>query len=247
VTAVPGRAQGPLPGATLAAGFGLVVTLALSAAAVKLGFGERYVAGALAVYLPIVAVALALVRRHHPHPRFGAPNAITTFRVSLTAQLGGAVADAGQLATPALAGWQWAAAGIVVLALALDGLDGRLARRARLTSPFGARYDMEVDAAMILVAATLAFLLGKAGVWVLALGAIRYLFVVAGLLLPWLAAPLPPSFRRKAICAVQYTALCALLVPVVPPSLADAVAALSLSLLVYSFAVDVLWLARHRR
>ena len=37
------------------------------------------------------------------------------------------------------------------VALILDGVDGKVARRTRNASAFGARFDMEVDAFLILV------------------------------------------------------------------------------------------------
>ena len=74
----------------------------------------------------------------------------------------------------------------------------------------------------------------------------RYAFVAAAALWPWLAAPLPPSRRRQAVCVVQITALIVCLGPIVPPALASALAALSLLLLGASFATDVWHLARQR-
>ena len=40
---------------------------------------------------------------------------------------------------------------------ALDGVDGWLARRSGIASAFGARFDMEIDALLILVLAVLAW------------------------------------------------------------------------------------------
>ena len=76
-------------------------------------------------------------------------------------------------------------------------------------------------------------------------GALRYLFVAAALALPWLAAPLPPSRRRQALCVVQIVALDRVprAMASAPPASA-AVALLGLLLLGGSFALDVAWLAR---
>jgi phosphatidylglycerophosphate synthase len=123
-------------------------------------------------------------------------------------------------------------------------LDGYLARRWGWASPFGARFDMEVDALLVAVLAILLWSLGKAGPWVLAAGFLRYLFVAAGYLWPLLRHPLPPSRRRQAICVVQVLTLTLALAPLLPPVLSAAVAAGGLALLCYSFAVDTLWLAR---
>jgi len=137
------------------------------------------------------------------------------------------------------------AAAVVALgavAAALDGLDGWVARRTRSASAFGARFDMEVDAAFILVLSVLAWWFGKAGAWVIASGLMRYAFVAGGTCWPWLRAPLVPSLRRSAVCAVQIITLLVALLPAVPTPWSAVVAAAGLAALSYSFAVDVRWL-----
>src|SRR4029453_12797343 len=57
---------------------------------------------------------------------------------------------------------------ITVVALLLDALDGRVARRAGTASEFGARFDMEVDAFLILVLSV--YVAQSMGTWVLAIG-----------------------------------------------------------------------------
>lgn len=177
----------------------------------------------------------------HPHPRFGAANRVTLLRGMLVLLLAGAVVleDA-----PALA---WAAVALATLAASLDLLDGALARRQGLASRFGARFDMETDALLILVLSLLAWRWERAGAWVLTSGLMRYGFVLAGRAWPWLGNGLAPSRRRQAICVVQVVALVAVLAPWWPPGVAPALAALALGSLCYSFGVDVLDLARRRR
>jgi len=72
----------------------------------------------------------------------------------------------------------------------------------------------------------------------------RYLFVAGGWLLPWLAGPLTPTLRGKAVAVVQMAMLAVALV--LPPRVASTAAALSLALLIWSFAIDVrrLWNGR---
>ncbi len=60
---------------------------------------------------------------------------------------------------------------------------GSRAGRAR-PPPFGALLDMETDAFLMLVLSTLVWAEGRAGVWVLLIGAMRYLFVGASFVLP---------------------------------------------------------------
>ena len=138
----------------------------------------------------------------------------------------------------------WRMVAAASAAAALDGVDGWLARRTGTVSSFGARFDMETDAAMILVLSAIAYAWGKAGAWVLASGLLRYVFVAAGLALPWMAAPLPPSRRRQTVCVVQVVGLIVAVSPVVQPPSSAAIAAASLAALGYSFFIDTLWLTR---
>ena len=72
----------------------------------------------------------------------------------------------------------------------------------------------------------------------------RYVFVAAGWLLPWMRAELPPSVRRQTVCVVQVVALIVALAPLVTPPLSTAISAAGLAILTWSFAVDTAWLAR---
>lgn len=189
----------------------------------------------LGLFLLVVAIGQARIEAHHPPTRLGAANGVTLLRA----------AGAGLLAALAFdpdptASWELVAA--MALLVGLDGIDGMLARRQRLASEFGARLDMEVDALTILALSGLAFGLGKAGTWILAIGLMRYAFVLAGWAWPTLARPLPPSMRRKTICVLQLAVLTMLLAPPVVPPLSTAFAAFALAALTVSFAIDLAWL-----
>ena len=88
---------------------------------------------------------------------------------------------------------------LTAVALVLDAVDGWVARRTGTASALGARFDMEVDAFLILVLSV--YVAQSVGAWVLAIGAARYAFVAAGWLLPWLRGPLPPRYWRKVVAA----------------------------------------------
>jgi phosphatidylglycerophosphate synthase len=126
----------------------------------------------------------------------------------------------------------------------LDGVDGWLARRTRMASGFGARFDMETDAALIMVLAILAWQRDKAGPWVLLSGLLRYLFVIAGALVPSLGQPLPASQRRKVLAVIQVVALIVVVTPGIPASAAALIAALGLCAVSGSFLIDIVWLLR---
>jgi phosphatidylglycerophosphate synthase len=135
--------------------------------------------------------------------------------------------------------------GLTVVALSLDAVDGQVARRSATASAFGARFDMEVDAFLILVLSVYAS--RSFGVWVLAIGAMRYAYVAAGWVLTWLPGPLPPRYWRKVVAAIQGITLAAAATTVLPPALMTMALVGALALLIESFGRDVVWRWRHRR
>jgi len=220
----------------------LVAVVAIAASArVVIPLGDLYAVKAGATFAGVMLLSFGFLRRHHPFSRFGAANQITTIRAMLVALI---AALLGEPRIPIVAA---TAAMTSLLAAALDGVDGWLARRHRIASDFGARFDMEVDALLILVLAILVSQFEKAGAWVIVSGLLRYLFVGAGSFRPWLRAPLAPSRRRQAICVVQILALTLALLPAVEPPLSALIAAAALASLAYSFIVDTLWLWRRAR
>jgi phosphatidylglycerophosphate synthase len=133
---------------------------------------------------------------------------------------------------------------LAVAALVLDAVDGRVARRTGTASAFGARFDMEVDAFLVLILSI--HVMPSIGAWVLAIGAMRYAFLVAGWLLPWMRRALPARWWRKVVAATQGVVLVCATADVLPRPLMVALLAASLGLLVESFGRDVVWLWRHR-
>jgi len=193
-------------------------------------------AATVTLAITLAAGAVGLRYRSTGTARFGWADRITLGRLAIVALLG------GQLAAPVATGV--APAALALLALALDGLDGWLARRLGEASPAGARLDMETDAVLILMLCALVWQSGRAGVWILAIGALRYAFSVAQYLVPRLAAALPPSNRRRAVCAVQGAVLAICLLPGITDAVVVLLAATALALLCYSFAMDIHWLIR---
>jgi len=147
----------------------------------------------------------------------------------------------GEPRDPAIAAAAVAASVAVTL---LDGMDGWLARRHRIASPFGARFDMEIDALLILALSVLAWRHGKAGAWVVASGLMRYGFVAAGAAAPWLRAALEPSRRRQIICILQIAVLALVMLPGLQPPISALLAAAALAALAGSFLIDTVWLWR---
>lgn len=167
---------------------------------------------------------------------FGAANTVTCFRAGLAALLFGTIAAPGLILDV------WWPFVLATVALLLDGVDGRIARARGAASRFGALFDQETDAALILILTALLAGSGKIGSWILAAGLLRYALLLAGRVWPRLAAPLPKSRRRSAICALTGAALAVCLAPAVDATLGHAIAAAALSALTLSFAADLIWL-----
>ena len=223
---------------------GLVPLLAVSLATCwMLALPTSHGLVAVAPYTVLGALLLAKLPPSHPGPGLGPGNRLTLARATLVLPLASLTLLPGVFTGE---GYWWIVA-LSTMALVLDGLDGPLARRTGTQSAFGARFDMELDAFLLLALSALVWRSGRVGSWVLLIGGLRYFFVLGGLLWPRLRGALPPSRRRKVVCAVQGIGLVICLAPVTPPALATALAASALLLLVYSFVVDTRWLAARLR
>lgn len=201
------------------------------------GFDPAALVLAMAAFAITTAGFSYLWTHHYPHSRPGLCNRVTFLRLVLTFAL-----LAPLLAEPE----PWRVLIVATMALALDGIDGWLARREGLVSDFGARFDMEVDSALGLVLALNAWAAGVPGLVVLLLGLPRYLFVASAWVWPWMARALPESRARKAACAIQIGSLIVLLVPWVDGGLSLMVLTTAAAILLLSFGRDVLWLYRNR-
>lgn len=195
---------------------------------------------AAAMFATMMTVAIGAMDPHHPFARFGPANHVTLVRAGLM------TLAASLIPGPVGSDVAWVGVCVTAVMAALDGLDGWLARRSRMVSAFGARFDMETDALLILVLSLLVWRHQKAAIWVLGCGLMRYAFVAAGWLLPWLSRPLRSTRRAKAVTVGQFAALGAALAPVVPGSWSSLAAAAALTALVWSFAIDVRFLWRNR-
>ena len=182
---------------------------------------------------------------YHFWPRgvdFGWANRVTLARASLVITL---VSLAPFLTNSLTGNSLWLYVSLCLIALILDGVDGKVARATGTETTFGARFDMELDALFILGLCVAVFALERAGIWVLALGLMRYGFLAAGTVWPFINSTLPDSLRRKTVCVWQLVTLMVALLPVTPAGLAFWSLLLALVLLCYSFGTDVRWLYQH--
>ncbi|GED23754.1 CDP-alcohol phosphatidyltransferase family protein [Halomonas halmophila] len=226
----------------------LTLGLAL-AAAISLGLWPHHQAlealgAALLAHLVLSALVLAGWRGELPN--FGWANRVTLLRGAMITALAG-MALAPLFRQASLGETLWPLSLLALIALLLDGVDGWIARRTRSLTRFGARFDMELDALLMLLLCIALITHDKAGAWVLALGGMRYTFLVAGKRWTWLQAPLPDSLRRKTICVVQVGALILSCTPFTPATLATPLLAIALILLSGSFLRDIHWLYRQAR
>jgi phosphatidylglycerophosphate synthase len=194
--------------------------------------------GAGLLYVLVVTVLLVTAIRRHERWPLGPADLVTLVRVALIGVVTALVADSGPV---------WPLVSVVAVALVLDWVDGLVARGTRTESDFGARFDMEADAFLILVLSV--YVSGILGPWVLVIGAMRYLFGAAARVAPWLRGPLPPSLARKAVAAAQGIVLAVAASGVLPLPVTAAVVSGALAALSWSFGRDVvgLWRARSPR
>ncbi|HWD81142.1 MAG TPA: CDP-alcohol phosphatidyltransferase family protein, partial [Kribbella sp.] len=216
------------------AGFAcLLVLLGVLAAVAGLdvaGWVTGIVSGAGLATLLIRAMA------GHRRDRLGPADRVTLARAILACGVAALTADSfGDPAPVAIL------VGLSTIALILDGVDGQVARRTGTASAFGARFDMEVDAFLILILSV--YVARTTGWWVLAIGAARYAFVTAGWVWPWLRGSLPPRYWAKVVAAIQGITLTAAAAGFLPDAVTTVVVLMALALLTESFGNSIwgLW------
>jgi len=231
---LPSRAISAQAGDQLAVGMALQVVMLVALAA---GVGLHAVGWAWGLGFGVATRALlATGLRRSRRFALGPADQVTLARTVLVGGVTALAADGWTRPVPVTV-----LVGLTGAALLLDGVDGRVARRTGTASAFGARFDMEVDAFLILVLSVA--LVRPVGVWVVAIGAMRYAFVLAGIALPWLTASLPARFARKVVAAVQGVVLVVAVADVLPPAVTRAGVLFALVALCWSFGRDVIWLA----
>jgi phosphatidylglycerophosphate synthase len=222
---------GPLIG--LVAALGLLALLADTVGLTVSGWAV----GVACAVATNAALASGLVR--YDAARLGPADRVTLGRATLVA--GVAALTAESFAGPAPV---QTLVMLTAVALVLDAVDGWVARRTETASALGARFDMEVDALLILILS--AFVARSTGAWVLAIGGARYAFIAAGCLLPWLRESLPPRHWRRVVAATVGVVLVCAAANILPRLFTEIALAVSLGLLVESFGRDVRWLWQTR-
>lgn len=180
----------------------------------------RWTVGAAA----IVAFELAFCYRHlganrpdggQPFETIGVANALTLTRGGLLA----VVAGCALIAPDPFAPLAWLPAACYGLNVAIDWVDGTVARATDRVTVLGTRLDMAIDTVGFLVAPVVGVLWGQLPVWYLSLSAARYLFKTG----QWVRAArglavydLPESRLRRPLAGLQMAFITAALAPVTP-------------------------------
>ncbi|MBA3780825.1 MAG: CDP-alcohol phosphatidyltransferase family protein [Nocardioides sp.] len=220
------------------AGFvGLLALLGTLSATVGLST-VGWAVGALSGAVLSATLGAALVR--HSAQGIGPAGRVTLVRAGIACAVAALTADSVLRPAPVTT-----LVALTVVALLLDVVDGCVARRTGTVTELGARFDMEVDAFLIAVLSV--YVAPAVGVWVLAIGAMRYLYVAAGWALSWLRRPTPPRYWAKVVAAVQGVVLAVAAADVMPRRWAQVALVVALVLLTESFGRDVWWQWRHRR
>ncbi|MFL5863632.1 MAG: CDP-alcohol phosphatidyltransferase family protein, partial [Solirubrobacteraceae bacterium] len=196
-----------------------------------------WIVGAVSALTLDAVLARALCR--DPAARLGPAGWVTLTRATLAACVAALVAESFVQPVPVAI-----LVSLAAIALALDAVDGWVARRTSTMRALGAHFDAEVDAFLILVLSV--YVARFAGEWVLAIGAARYVFLAAGWSLPWMASPLPPRFWRKVVAATQGLVLAIAAAHILPRAVTQTALVAALILLAESFGRDVWWLHANR-
>ena len=213
---------------------------------VGLGLVAAVITGVLAPWSVLVAalgylLSAVLISAYWQRSRFGAANGVTLARLvgccwlaALAAQAAlWGLADKDRLLLITLAS----------ICLILDGVDGRVARARGEVSGFGARFDVETDALLLLCLSVTVPVLGVAGWWALLLSGLRYGYLAASLAVPALRIPPPGTLAGKVVAVIAAVSLiAALAVDLVWPGWpATVVLVFGLVCLGWSFARSIVW------
>jgi phosphatidylglycerophosphate synthase len=243
-TTQPARARPEVPWAPLLMAVG----------ATLIGAGGLLLAGHITIWsvlaaMVVVLIGCALIAVHRRESRLGWANGVTLARLVGVSWIA-AITGSWLSVRPTRAGTAVLIV-VAVLCLVLDGIDGKVARARGEASDFGARFDMETDAAMIMVLCLAVALQGSVGWWVVVIGLARYAYWLASLHVPALNLPVAPSLLRKVVAVSQSAALLICLAMGLsgraPGWLPSAIAGVALAGLIWSFVSVTVWQLRAAR
>ncbi len=228
-----------------------VAVLLAVAATVSEAVTEDTVHGSVAVMVSLWAGTVAYLLHSltvdpaaegPPSDLLGVANYMTIVRAGLYCIVGGfvVVPPSGRLT--------WVPAVCYGTGVALDLLDGRVARTLGRETPLGRRLDMAIDTFGFVVAPVVAVAWGQLPVWYLSLSAARYVYRGLKYQRRLRELPLfdrPDSELGRYLAGGQMAFLTAVLTPAVSQTTAAAVAPIALAPSLCVFLRDYLFVAGH--
>ena len=130
------------------------------------------------------------------------------------------------------------------LVFIMDWLDGYVARKFKQITDFGFLFDQEVDNIFLFIL-VLSITLNNSELyflWLIPL--LRYIFLLMKYVFVWMRSDLYDSMRRKSICAVTTFLLIVCNLEFLSFFLIELLSIISISIIVFSFMKDILWLYR---
>lgn len=131
---------------------------------------------------------------------------------------------------------------LAFLALCLDGIDGYIARRLNEENDFGEIFDQDADTLLILTLCISLYLNRDVTIVVFLIPLYRYLFLISMIKYKWMNYTLPESYYRKVSCVLSTFLLIFCHSHYIKDMGLNFLVMISLFVITFSFAKDILWL-----
>jgi len=130
------------------------------------------------------------------------------------------------------------------LVFIMDWLDGYFARKLKQITDFGFFFDQEVDNIFLFILVLSITLNNNELYFLWLIPLLRYIFLLMKYVFAWMRSDLYDSMRRKSICAVTTFLLIVCNLEFLSFFLIELLSIISISIIVFSFMKDILWLYR---
>ena len=130
------------------------------------------------------------------------------------------------------------------LVFIMDWLDGYFARKLKQITDFGFFFDQEVDNIFLFILVLSITLNNNELYFLWLIPLLRYIFLLMKYVFVWMRSDLYDSMRRKSICAVTTFLLIVCNLEFLSFFLIELLSIISISIIVFSFMKDILWLYR---
>jgi len=131
---------------------------------------------------------------------------------------------------------------IALVSLALDGIDGLLARCLYQETEFGEYFDQEIDTIFMAVLVLSLYLNYNSTIIIFLIPLYRYFFLFMQKKYSWMRRKLADSFRRKFICLMTILILILCHLEFLTETLIINLSFLAIFIITFSFVKDIIWL-----